>query len=219
MHSFSKYDVLIFDCDGVLFDSNMSKVKAMELSLLQSGAFNTTEILANLQYFKRNFGKSRYHHIEIFLEGIEPGLKDILANKILHSYSAHVDDLYERIELVSGVPQLLDCLSTKDLYVVSGSEEIQLRNAFSAKSLDNYFVSIYGSPASKVENLQKVLKQISKMCTPLFIGDALTDLKASKQVGIDFAFFSKHSLDYDGMIEHCHINGYPVVNEILELLS
>ena len=67
MHQLSKYDVYIFDCDGVIFNSNQLKIKAMKNSL--EANFSDSHLIKQcLNYFQLNFGKSRFHHIEHFLK-------------------------------------------------------------------------------------------------------------------------------------------------------
>jgi beta-phosphoglucomutase-like phosphatase (HAD superfamily) len=61
------YGVLILDCDGVIFNSNSLKIKAMEMALLKQG-IGDSQLQNCLYYFKNNFGKSRFHHIEYFVD-------------------------------------------------------------------------------------------------------------------------------------------------------
>lgn len=65
----SEYEVYIFDCDGVILDSNHLKIEAMKNALeAHFSAQDLTE--ACVDYFRHNFGKSRFHHVAHFLDSI-----------------------------------------------------------------------------------------------------------------------------------------------------
>ena len=67
MQSFYDYDVIIFDCDGVILDSNNLKIKAMEAALLKSN-FPKNKIKKSIKFFNDNFGMSRFYHVDYFVE-------------------------------------------------------------------------------------------------------------------------------------------------------
>ena len=58
MNQLSKYDVIIFDCDGVIFDSNKLKIDAMRESL-DSLSIRQDVVEQCCSFFAKNFGKSR----------------------------------------------------------------------------------------------------------------------------------------------------------------
>ena len=59
----------LFDCDGVLLDSNNLKVEALADALFTVGASKEFIDLA-IKTFRQNFGKSRLKHFKAF-ESIE----------------------------------------------------------------------------------------------------------------------------------------------------
>jgi len=65
MRRFSDYDLLIFDCDGVILDSNTLKIDAMRSALTE---FDITTEEANrcALFFAENFGKSRFYHVDYY---------------------------------------------------------------------------------------------------------------------------------------------------------
>lgn len=77
MHIFDQYDLIIFDCDGVLLDSNNMKVSAMNAALKLSNYFTNQQVEALTEQFKNNFGRSRFHHVDNF---VEPLLLDLEKN-------------------------------------------------------------------------------------------------------------------------------------------
>ena len=69
MPRLSDYEMYIFDCDGVILDSNQLKIEAMKNTL--KVYFSDQNMIEEcLEYFRKNFGKSRFHHVAHFLEKI-----------------------------------------------------------------------------------------------------------------------------------------------------
>ena len=64
-----KYKSIIFDCDGVILNSNEIKTASFKKILVQ---FNRNAVNEFLNYHKNNGGVSRYIKIEYFLTSILP---------------------------------------------------------------------------------------------------------------------------------------------------
>ena len=69
MIELSKYKSIIFDCDGVILNSNEIKTNAFKKVLKQ---FNNQAIDEFIQYHKDNGGISRYIKFENLLNNILP---------------------------------------------------------------------------------------------------------------------------------------------------
>ena len=59
-----KYEIIILDCDGVIFDSNHLKLDAFRDALSK---FHKDTVDDFIKYFKNNFGTSRHHLIKVFI--------------------------------------------------------------------------------------------------------------------------------------------------------
>jgi phosphoglycolate phosphatase-like HAD superfamily hydrolase len=186
MRQISDYDVYIFDCDGVILDANQLKIDAMERAL--SDIFsNKHDIEQCIHYFTHNFGKSRFHHIDIFLsEYLIIPEQDTAHYRqaILNSYSSMCKQLYLQAEITPGFLNFIKGLTGKK-FVASGSEQEELRYVFKERSLDSFFDGIYGSPMPKSENIKNIL-QSSASTNAIMFGDAVSDLQASLDNGITF---------------------------------
>ena len=148
MIDLKRYKIIIFDCDGVIFDSNDIKTIAFYESVKEFGEEKAGQFV---KYHKENGGVSRYKKFDYFFDTI---LKDnsydikyytdmfgsIVKKRML--YSQFTDGFIKFIELL---PQNV----TK--YVVSGSDQSELRELLKIKGIDRYFNGIYGSPDTKVE--------------------------------------------------------------------
>ncbi|MGF1779076.1 HAD family hydrolase [Vibrio nomapromontoriensis] len=209
----SKYEVYIFDCDGVILDSNQLKVEAMK-SVLEVHFSAEERIAECIDYFRHNFGKSRFHHIEHFLNailGIEEDQKDELEQLILADFSKQCRILYLSAELTPGFLVFLTQCKGKR-YVASGSEQNELRDVFVQRGLDVHFDGVFGSPVPKAELIQRILEQ-EKNTNAVMFGDAESDMLSAQQNSIDFVFYSPYSNVKEKMIKQCEINKYLIIND------
>ncbi|MFA0083560.1 HAD family hydrolase [Vibrio breoganii] len=180
MLSIRNYDVFIFDCDGVILDSNELKIEAMKNALLKYIPSPKTIELC-LDYFRNNFGKSRFHHVAYFLDEIvfaESESRGRLEKLILSDFSKQCRNLYHSAEITPGFLEFLQNCQGKR-YIASGSEQNELREVFIKRGLSNSFHGIYGSPVSKVENIKDIL-QMENTHNAVVFGDAISDLFAAK---------------------------------------
>ena len=212
MHRLSDYDIYIFDCDGVILDSNKLKIDAMRRSLV--AIFNDdSQIDYCIEYFKCNFGKSRFHHIDIFLSeyfDIDDALKEGYKNDILESYSGMCKDLYLEADLTPGFIDFIESLNGYK-FVASGSEQEELRYVFKLRGLDTYFNGIYGSPTPKSTLVSRILNE-KKSNNALFFGDALSDLSAALDNDIDFIAYVPFSNVEQKLIKMSLANGFKGIN-------
>ncbi|MFJ5431523.1 HAD family hydrolase [Pectobacterium actinidiae] len=209
MHLSSDYDVFIFDCDGVILDSNQLKLNAMENAL---GQYPVQYVQSCLDYFSKNFGRSRYLHVEHFLKNIIQCKPENYQNEyddILNKYAGYCTLLYKEAEINTGFIEFIQQVKI-DKFVASGSDEDELRNVFSERGLDIYFSEIYGSPESKTNNVKKILER--GYTKALMFGDALGDLVAAEKNKIDFIFLSELSTAPDLVRESAFFKGNEVKN-------
>jgi HAD superfamily hydrolase (TIGR01549 family) len=185
-----EYDVIILDCDGVIFNSNSLKIDAFRRVLSQYG---TMEIEGFINYFKSNFGTSRYSLVKVFIESfLKEEYDDIKYKDILRRYGEECVGLYKDAKFTSYLIDFLNKYNNQCLYVASGSDGLELRSVFIQRNIAKYFKSIYGSPIKKTEIVRNICKQnFNKRI--LMIGDAKSDMLASKDNDIDFIFMKDFS--------------------------
>lgn len=191
------YDVYIFDCDGVILDSNNLKLDAMAMALASSN-IEPCIVAACTEYFKNNFGRSRYHHVEHFFKNIIPLESEAETNKkiehIIKIYAENCVRLYQTAKINSGFLEfIIPTAKVSSCYVASGSDQEELQQVFKDRDLDVFFDAIYGSPTSKYENVKKIVSRYPGKEIVMF-GDALSDLLAATENNIDFVFVSSLSL-------------------------
>ena len=187
------YDLYIFDCDGVILDSNALKVQAMK-EVLEALSFKSELVTECVTYFANNFGKSRFHHVTHFVNKIlelKSDQKADIETKILSDFSAQCKVLYLTANLTPGFLALIQALPGKK-FVASGSEQRELRAVFKSRGLDKYFSDIFGSPTPKAELLTNILQSLPAT-RALMIGDAVSDFDASQVNNIDFICYVPYS--------------------------
>ena len=91
--------------------------------------------------------------------------------------------------LVTGALELLEELANEKVkaFIVSGTPQGELREIARAKGLSKYFLGILGSPNTKKEILQRVIKEYKfdvEKC--IFIGDAVGDFEAAQDAKMLF---------------------------------
>lgn len=203
MHPIYNYDVYIFDCDGVILDSNQLKIDAMEVALLNIIS-DSEKVTLCVDYFRHNFGRSRFHHVDVFIEKyllLDEADIEKTKHSILSAYSSQCKTLYLSANITPGFIELIEKLQgTK--YVASGSEQEELREVFHARGLDKYFTGIYGSPTKKTELVSNIL-QIADTNNAIMLGDAISDFEAAEENEIDFIGYLPFSNVKEAMIERC----------------
>jgi len=196
MHLPRNYDVYIFDCDGVLLDSNKLKIIAMR-DALESFSIDKEIVRKCVDYFSQNFGKSRYHHIDFFLKNFlrDENLVAETADfkcKVLLKYAKNVDKSYSDAKVIPGVISILDGLNG-ELFVASGSEQKQLQSVLESKGLSSYFQDIFGSPRSKTEIVANIISQYQNNVSVVLVGDSVADYAAASNNAVDFIGLSGYS--------------------------
>jgi phosphoglycolate phosphatase-like HAD superfamily hydrolase len=193
MQSLSDYDVYIFDCDGVILDSNQLKIDAMR-EALSTILSDENKIDKCVDYFRNNFGKSRFHHIEVFVNDfldLDEKMKGHTNQLILDAYSSQCKSLYLSAKITPGFIKFITSLSGPK-YVASGSEQGELREVFQERGLDAYFKDIFGSPVRKPQLISEILAREATTKAIMF-GDAISDLEAAKINNIDFIAYLRCS--------------------------
>ncbi|MFB2777586.1 HAD family hydrolase [Shewanella mangrovisoli] len=211
------YEVYIFDCDGVVLDSNQLKIEAMK-NVLEAHFSDQFLIAECINYFRHNFGKSRFHHVAHFLDvilDIDEGRKEEFKSLLIQDFSKQCRSLYLSAAISPSIVSFLEQCKGKR-YVASGSEESELRDVFAQRGLNIYFNGVYGSPISKAEIIKHILEQ-EQTTNAVMFGDAESDMLSAQQNHIDFIFYSPYSNVKEKMTELCNLHKYPIISDFSKL--
>ena len=92
-------------------------------------------------------------------------------------------------EFIPGVLDFIKACSKKiKTFIVSGSDQNELKEIFKQRNLSCYFSLILGSPQDKFENTKKVKNRFNSIDKGIFFGDAMLDYEAAKKFDMDFIY-------------------------------
>lgn len=186
----SKYQTLVFDCDGVVLNSNKIKTEAFYEAAKHYGHDSAQALV---DYHVRNGGISRYAKFEYFFREILKQEVDLrVMNEVLLHFALAVKEGLMISEVADGLDQLKENTKSTKWLIVSGGDQAELQEIFAKKKLAQYFNGgIFGSPDTKVDILKRELDNKNITKPGLFIGDSKYDYQASSEVGLDFVFISQ----------------------------
>jgi len=193
----NRYQTLIFDCDGVLLDSNRVKTEAFRQAALPYGEPAAERLV---QHHIENGGVSRYKKIEYFLEktvsevtgqdGAGYDFPDYDA--LLSAYAAAVQEGLRTCAIAEGLEQLRAQMPNNRWLVVSGGDQTELRAVFFDRRIADYFDGgIFGSPDSKGDIVAREIANGNIKRPALFLGDSRLDHEVASANGLDFVFVSQ----------------------------
>lgn len=186
MTHLSKYKTIIFDCDGVILDSNRLKTEAFYEVGSQFGPEYGELLVA---HHVANGGISRYRKFEHFCSEII-GRDVQQADALASQYGEVVRGRLRVCAAAQGLDELREATSQARWLVVSGSDQAELRQVFDERGLSKHFDGgIFGSPLSKDDILAHLTDGPAPLESPiLFLGDSKYDYQVAERFGLDFLF-------------------------------
>ena len=187
---FDQYQTLIFDCDGVILNSNRIKTQAF-YDVAKIYGHKPAQILK--EYHVQNGGISRYKKFEYLLVNIlQKPLESQELKKLLSNFSKEVKTALLVCEVAKNIKELRDKTKNTKWLIVSGGDQTELRDVFKQRGLDIYFDGgIFGSPDDKNTILKNETKNRNIIGKSLFLGDSMYDYQAANTAKMDFIFISK----------------------------
>lgn len=184
------YRSFVFDCDGVLLNSNPVKTRAFFEAARPWGEAAATTLV---DYHTAHGGISRYQKFDYFFRHIL-GYEQVPDQDMAQILSRFADAVRAGMSSCEEAPGLRDFLSLLPRgcprVVISGGDQEELRNIFRARGLDGYFDAILGSPVDKDTHLANILNAGRIDLPAVFFGDAWYDFQVSRRHGLDFIFLS-----------------------------
>ena len=212
------YDLVIFDCDGVLIDVNLLKCEAFGKAV---EGYSSDIVVNFVDYCKKTFGVSRYIKFkEFFSEFAKEPFQEDKYQLFLNKYSMLCKEAYSTAHITPGCENLLMKLSNsnKRLFVASGSDEQELIEVFDRRDLNKYFNGIYGSPKTKSENTSIILSNNPNK-SGVFIGDAFSDMKTAKEYNLDFIYMSEYTVQSKEQDQLCKDEAILTIKTLRELFK
>jgi len=190
------YSTIVFDCDGVVLNSNRVKTDAFYQAALPYG---TEAADALVVYHVANGGISRYVKFAYFLDSIVPAtapgripgrdgpaLEDLLA-----AYAQSVRAGLLSCELADGLSDLRAITADARWLIASGGDQEELRSIFDERGLSDFFDGgIFGSPDTKDLIIGRELATGLIRNPALFLGDSRFDHEVAVKYRLEFVFLS-----------------------------
>lgn len=188
------YQTIVFDCDGVVLDSNAIKTRAFHRAALPYG---DAAARALADYHRTNGGISRYEKMRYFLDRIVPefadGSRGPDLGELLDSFAAIVTSELMRAPIAEGLGALRRALDSRWI-IASGGDQDELRQVFAERGLSDWFDGgIFGSPTSKDDILEREVARGNITAPALYLGDSTYDYRCASRAGLDFIFVSAWS--------------------------
>ncbi|WP_322003665.1 HAD family hydrolase [Marinobacter alexandrii] len=215
--SIHSYATLIFDCDGVVLNSNAVKTRAFYQTAIEFGQDAAERMVA---YHTANGGVSRFRKFDYFLTQIiagHDGLPSI--HELVDTYAGIVKQGLLDSDVEPTLEMIKDRAPNAKWLIVSGGAQDELRWVFQKKKIDKLFEGgIFGSPDSKEEILDREIGLGNIVEPALFVGDSKYDYLASKKYDIDFVFV-KQWTEFSGWADFCRSNKIVVCESLIDLLA
>lgn len=213
----AQYSTLVFDCDGVILDSNRLKTQAYFDTAIAYGA-NAEQARAITDYHVRLGGVSRYPKFQYFLEKIlyQPATEENL-EFLLERFASEIHQGLLHCRVAEGLHELRASYPRMRWMVLSGSDQQELRRLFQQRGLDTLFdAGIFGSPDDKRQVLERELRNHNIKPPALFIGDSQYDHQVAAGAGLDFVFLSAWT-EFAGWEDYCRKHDVPVRADVRAL--
>ncbi|HSI43911.1 MAG TPA: HAD family hydrolase [Methylotenera sp.] len=192
-----KYKTIVFDCDGVVLDSNIVKTEAYFRTAKNLGATDA-QAQALVDYHIKLGGISRYHKFDYYLKEIlkKPATEQAI-QELLNEFGRELEVGLMECAIAEGLLDLRKKTANSNWLILSGGDQHELRTLFDKRTLENgqklyelFDGGIFGSPDNKDEVLAREKENGNIKLPALFLGDSKYDFEAADRAGIDFVFLS-----------------------------
>lgn len=186
-----KYKTIVFDCDGVILDSNVVKTEAYFRTAKNLGATDE-QAQALVDYHVNLGGISRYHKFDWYVREV---LKQPVTEKaiqiLLDEFSRELEEGLMQCTIADDLQELRAATADAKWMILSGGDQQEIRDLFVKRKLADLFDGgLFGSPDNKDTVLAREKANGNLQLPALFIGDSKYDHEASTSAGLDFIFVS-----------------------------
>ncbi len=216
------YKSIIFDCDGVILNSNEIKTESFRKVLSE---FDTNAVKEFINYHKNNGGISRYIKLDYFLTKILPKYSEAPVNKkdklisLLEDYGKECKKSLLNCEVAEDLAKLKALTYNIPWLIVSGGDQKELRDTFKNKNLSKFFNGgIFGSPEKKIDIIKREEKHGLINYPAIFLGDSKIDYLVAKKLNIDFLFVTQWT-DFKEFKSYCKENSIEMISSVSDLIG
>lgn len=211
----AKYQTLVFDCDGVVLNSNKVKTEAFFKAALPYGEAAAQQLV---NYHVARGGISRYKKFEWFIENVVAAQEGPNLEQLLAAYATEVRHGLLTCDIAEGLTELRAKTPQANWLIVSGGDQQELREVFAERSIAELFDGgIFGSPDSKDTILARELSVGNIKPPALFLGDSRYDHVAASTAKLDFIFLHNWS-EFEQWPQYCESQVITTIKSVSQLL-
>ncbi len=192
-----KESALIFDCDGVMFDSRQANVNYYNALLAHYGLPPLTK--EQVPFIHMNTADESVRYI---LQAT-PYLEDALNYRLQMDYRPFIKDMV----MEPGLKELLSRLKTRAGLAVATNRSNTIGEVLEFKGLTGYFDIVVSSldvnkPKPHPESLFKILDFFSLAPEQaLYVGDSIIDYETARSAGVPFIAYKNKELNAEHHID------------------
>lgn len=218
MIDLKKYKSLVFDCDGVVLDSNIVKTEAYFRTAKNLGATDA-QAQALVDYHVKLGGISRYHKFDWYLrEVLHNPVTEAAIQALLGGFSKELQVGLMQCDLAKGLFALRE-KTDSNWMILSGGDQQEIRDLFAKRKIEHMFNGgLFGSPDNKDVVLAREKANGNLQYPALFLGDSKYDFEAATRAGLDFIFISDWT-EVPNWQTYCAENNIVAVPNISQLLN
>jgi phosphoglycolate phosphatase-like HAD superfamily hydrolase len=208
----TQYKTLVFDCDGVILDSNKVRARAFYNCALPYGVEHAEALEA---YHILHGGVSRYVKFEVLLRDmVGVPVTEEAMKTLLHNFTTEATIGLLKCELAPGLEALRQATPQANWILASGADQQELRKVFAERGIASWFDGgIFGSPNNKDEILKREKASGNLRQPAIFFGDSRYDHQAASNAGLDFVFVSRWT-DMNGWEDYCREHGIKSIDDL-----
>lgn len=220
-----QYKTIVFDCDGVVLDSNVIKTEAYFRTAKNLGA-SDAQAQALVDYHVKLGGISRYHKFDWFLtEILQQPATSAAIQTWLDMFATELETGLMQCAIADGIESLRAHTTGANWMILSGGDQAEIRHLFARRVLASGTVletlfdgGLFGSPDNKDTVLAREIASGNIQFPALFIGDSKYDYEAAHRAGLDFVFVSDWTEVADWK-SFCELNQLVVKPNLSKLLA
>lgn len=219
MLNLQDYKTIVFDCDGVVLNSNKTKVNAyFAVAKRMGGTDEEAQALVTHHVQKGSF--PRNGKIEFYLKNIKKqSITPELMQAYMHAFDEILDETLMECEVAPALQALKNATPGARWMLLSGGDQAELRRIFPRRNLAHLFeAGIFGGPDQKETVLAREKANGNIQMPALFLGDSKYDHQASTDAGLDFIFLSGWTEVRDWQ-SYCADHQIVALNNLGELLA
>ena len=211
-----RYSVTLFDCDGVILDSNALKSACLVEVVAEYGEKLSEQFL---HYHQTHGGVSRYEKFRVFLEDMVGNYSPERYDELLNRLADLVERKLLSVPMVAGALEFVQLSRQRgETYIVSGGDEAELNRVFRQRDIAIWFDAIYGSPVPKTQHCEHIRETMDPGARGILFGDSRLDHEAALAGDFDFVFISGHS-EFEDWAAYCEKHEIPAFNDFNHLMA